>query len=184
VKPQVEHNLFKGIQMNQETGLQNDIIDRYGKCPVLLQNAVRRLTESDLDLSEGAGSWTIRQIIHHIVDGDDIWKLFIKRAIGQSNGTFDLSWYWQVPEQEYWSQAWGYADRAIAPSLALFRASRAHIVQILRLIPGSLDRHLTICKLDGSEERVSVQDVVEMQTRHVVGHIADIRKIYATHSSK
>ena len=170
--------------MDQKSQLHENVIDQYARCPNLLQNAVKGLAESDLDLSEGVGSWTIRQIIHHIVDGDDIWKLFIKRAVGQPNGTFDLSWYQQVPEQEYWSQAWGYADRAIAPSLALFRASRAHIVQILRLIPGSLDRQLTICKLDGSEKRVSVQDVVEMQTRHVVGHIADIQKIIAAHSSK
>lgn len=30
-----------------------------------------------LDAMPSGGGWTIRQIVHHIVDGDDIWKLCI-----------------------------------------------------------------------------------------------------------
>jgi hypothetical protein len=165
--------------MNNKTCWRNEIINRYAKGPELIQQAVRGLSEKDLDLFEDAGTWTIREYVHHITDGDDIWKPFIKRALGNPNGVFDLHWYTQVPEQEYWSQAWAYKKRTITPSLALFRANRAHIVQLLRLIPDSLEKRLVVCFSDRHEEMTSVQDIVEMQTHHVEGHIADIQRILA-----
>ena len=158
---------------------QIKMINDYGRCPRLLQKAIRGLADGDLDRSNRNQGWTIRQYIHHVVDGDDLWKSFIKQAIGNSKEPFELKWYWQAPNQEYWSSVWEYTNRPIAPSLALFRANRAHIVQILRQVPGSLGKKLTVCWPNEPEETVSVQDVVEMQIRHVEGHIADIQAILA-----
>lgn len=53
----------------------------------------------ELDLPPLVGGWTIRQIVHHIVDGDDLWKACIKAALGNERGEFSLGWYWSLPQQ-------------------------------------------------------------------------------------
>lgn len=169
--------------MEAQIDLENHIIDSYAGCAPLLQKAIQELTESELNLAENSSSWTIREYIHHMVDGDDIWKVFIKRALGNSQGAFLLDWYWQM-SQEDWARAWHYAERAIEPSLALFAASRAQVAQLLRSTSGSLDRHLVMGLPDGNEQLVSIREIVEMQTRHIEGHIADIQRILAVHHAR
>ena len=169
--------------MAERTPLEDEIIDRFAECPDRLEEVLQGLTESELDLAEVSGSWTIRQHVHHIADGDDLWRTCIKRALGNPNGVFQLDWYIQIP-QDGWAEAWHYAERDIQPSMELLRANRKHVVQLLRVIPGALDMPLTVGARDGSEEHARVRDVVEMQTRHVHEHIADIQKILAVHQNK
>ena len=169
--------------MEPHTDLENNIIDGYADCALLLQKAIQELTESELNLAESSDSWTIRGYIHHMVDGDDIWKVFIKRALGNSQGAFLLDWYWQMPQMD-WARAWHYTERPIEPSLALFTASRAHVAQLLRLTSGALDKHLVMGMPDGNEQLVSIREIVEMQTRHIEGHIADIQRILAVHHTR
>ena len=156
-----------------------DLVARYARGPALLEKAVSGLAESDYDLAESTGGWTIRQYVHHTADADELWKVFLKRALGNSGGKFDLWWYVQAPEQEYWAQAWMYASRSIAPSLALFRANRATITQLLRAVPGALDKCLNYCYKDGRVESVSVREIIEMQTFHAEEHVGNIRHILA-----
>jgi hypothetical protein len=159
---------------------KRDILADYIDGPNRLGDVIVGLSEAALDLPPSDGGWTIRQIVHHIADGDDIWKGFIKRAVGGLDGEFSLEWYWQIPQDE-WAEHWAYAQRAIAPSLALLRANRHHVVQLLEHIPGAWEKHLCIRWPNGEEQEISVGWVVEMQTRHVEGHIEDIRKIRETH---
>ena len=79
---------------------QIKIIDNYGCCPRLRQKTIRGLADRDLDLSNNGQGWTIRQYIHHIVDGDDLWKSFILQAVGDSKETFELNWSWRATNQK------------------------------------------------------------------------------------
>jgi hypothetical protein len=66
------------------------IIANYGNCPGQLAAALLGLSEADLDLRTSAEGWSIREIVHHIADGDDMWKIFIKQAIGNPGSEFFL----------------------------------------------------------------------------------------------
>ena len=78
-----------------------ELLEEYKKGPERLTEVIQEIPENSLDLSADKDSWTIRQIIHHIVDGDDIWNSFIKQALGEQGGEFlSLSWYWKVPQDE------------------------------------------------------------------------------------
>ena len=101
----------------------------YADGPAQLEAVLMGLTESDLDLARTSDSWTIRQIVHHLADGDDLWKTCIKAALGNSEGSFSLQWYWDKPQTE-WAENWKYANRSIEPSLALLRANRHNIVEL------------------------------------------------------
>jgi uncharacterized damage-inducible protein DinB len=166
--------------------MEEHLIDRavtmaqYAEGPGLLERAVAGLSDGELDIGERDDTWTIRQMVHHVVDGDDLWKGFVKQAIGNPGSRFELQWYWDMPQTE-WAASWAYASREVDPSLALFRASRAHIVQLLEQVPEVWERSLLVRWPRGKEQEVTVAWVVEMQAQHVIGHVDDIQRARQAH---
>ena len=159
------------------------ILARFADGPAQLEAALAGLSDAELDLAPADGGWSIRQIAHHVADGDDLWKACIKAALGNSSGEFTLQWYWGVP-QDTWAESWHYAGRAVEPSLALFRASRDHIVQLVERVPGAWERSIMLRRWDGQQERISVGDVIEMQAAHAMSHIRDILALRQAHRGK
>jgi len=166
--------------MDKQLTNREAIIAEYADGPTQLEAAIAGLSEEELDLAAGDGSWTIRQIVHHVVDGDDLWKVFIKRAIGNLGGKFDLQWYWEMPQKE-WAESWAYASRAVESSLALFRSNRGQLVQLLAHRPKVWEQSLLVRWSDEEEEEVKVAWVVKMQAQHVTGHVDDIRRTRLVH---
>ena len=167
--------------MNGQLSGHEEIIANYGNCPSQLETALLDLSEINLNLRTSAEGWSIREIVHHIVDGDDMWKMFIKQAIGNPDSEFFLNWYWQVAQDE-WAKSWNYKERSIEPSLAMFRANRSHIVQLLRYTPVAMEKRLRVRWPKIGEREVRVASVVEGQTQHTIEHIADIGTIRGAHS--
>jgi hypothetical protein len=167
--------------MNAQLSGHEEIITNYGNCPSQLEAALLGLSEINLDLRTSAEGWSIRDIVHHIADGDDLWKMFIKQAIGNPGSEFFLNWYWQVPQDE-WAKSWNYKERLIGPSLAMFRANRSHIVQLLRSTPGAMEKRLRVCWPKIGEREVRVASILEGQTQHAIEHIAEIDEIRGVHS--
>ena len=71
--------------------------------------------------------------------------------------------------------------RRIEPSLALLRANRQHIVELVKQTPDAWEKSIRVKWSEGEEERITIGDVLEMQASHVVGHINDIRMIRQAH---
>ncbi len=162
----------------------NDLLAAYARSPTALREALADVDDEALDLAPPDSGWTIRQIVHHVADGDDLWKTCIEAALserGEDGGAvgravFGLQWYWDKPQDE-WAEFWAYAEREIEPSLDLLEANRRRTVQLLRHVPEPLARCITVRWPSGREQEVTVAWVVEMQTRHVAGHIDDIQRI-------
>jgi hypothetical protein len=155
---------------------RNGTISRYREGPPLLERAVSGLRDADLDAVPSGGGWTIREIVHHVVDGDDIWKLCIKMAMGSEQSEFALGWYW-AQSQEIWGDRWAYGSRPIDVSLSLFKAARNHILQLLEGVPDAWSRSAVVRMRDGEVERVPVGFVIQMQADHVFHHVDRIRRI-------
>jgi uncharacterized damage-inducible protein DinB len=157
---------------------QIKIIDLFKQGPDILEKSIAGLSGKELDYAPFSGGWTIRQIIHHIVDGDDLWKIGIKIAFGDQQAEFSLKWYLALPQTE-WTKKWGYKNRSIDISLALFKANREHIIQLLETIPDAWTKSVKFLEPDSKIEIVPVGFVIQMQADHVVHHvkrIAEIRK--------
>jgi hypothetical protein len=167
--------------MNQQSDLQDQLLTRYAAGPGLVQSAIQDLSETQLDLSLSPENWSIRQLVHHIADGDYLWKEFLLRAAGETEREFSLAWYWCLPQDE-WVKRWSYAERDVNHSLALFKANRMHTLDLLRQTPDLWEKSLLIPNPRGEQERATVSEVVEMQSRHVEGHVEDIRQIRLAHT--
>ena len=162
--------------MPEQTSNPNATLALYAEGPATLEAVLNSLPEFDLDLAQTPDSWTIRQIVHHIVDGDDIWKTCIKAALGNTDGLFSLQWYWDKPQIE-WAENWKYSNRPIGPSLALFRANRHHIVELVQQTPNAWEKSVRINTPRNEETRITIGDVLEIQAPHVVEHVTEIQKI-------
>lgn len=163
---------------------QNATISQYANGPVQLDSVLNELTDSELDLALTTDTWTIRQIVHHIVDGDDMWKTCIKAALGNNDGFFSLQWYWDKSQTD-WATSWKYANRSIEPSLALFRANRQHLVELIQQTPNVWERSIRLKHPEIEEEqRITIGFVLEMQTSHLIEHIGEIQAIRQVHNRK
>lgn len=160
--------------MTSETD-ESAVLARYADGPKQLERAIDGLDESRLDSSRAEGKWTVRQIVHHIVDGDDVWKLCIKSALGNEDVEFTLGWY-GTQSQDVWAERWRYSERSVDVSLALFRANREHVVQLLQHVPDAWNRSISVMFPDGRTERWTVGGVLKMQADHVMHHIEQIRE--------
>lgn len=168
--------------MTTRTFDTDDLLEQYADGGILLRKAIAGLSEPALDTALDDQGWTIRQIVHHVVDGDDLWKTCIKAALG-SQEPFSLNWYWDI-SQEKWAQRWMYAQREVEPSLSLLLANREGILQLLRLVPDALDREVIVKWPDAGEQKGTIGDVIKMQVSHVIGHVDDINKIREAHGFK
>jgi hypothetical protein len=162
--------------VNENELQQDPILQSYTDCLNLLRASIEGLQGPELDYSRREGEWTIREIVHHVTDGDYLWKTCIQMALGESERPFHLKWYWKT-DQIRWSHLWKYASREIETSMALLAANRNHAVELLRKIPGSLSRTITIEWPHGDRQEVTMAWLLKMQTQHVELHAKEIRRI-------
>ena len=151
-------------------------VSRFREGPNLLEQAVISLRDAELDARPPGGGWSIREIVHHIADGDDIWKMCVKMAIGNEQAEFALGWYSSLA-QVTWGDRWAYRRRSIGTSLSLLKATREHVLQLLESVPEAWDRSVIVRTKQGEIERVPVGFVIEMQADHVIHHVERIRAI-------
>lgn len=161
---------------------KDDVIARYLAGPKLLEGALAGLTDAELDTAPAKGGWTIRQIVHHIADGDDLWKIGIKQALGNDQSEFSLEWY-RALSQDTWAEHWAYAQRPIALSLALLKATRDHVIQLIEFVPDGWHKSVGFREPNGNIEIVPVGFIIEMQADHIVHHIKQIEAILNEGSS-
>ncbi|MBI2766663.1 MAG: DinB family protein [Chloroflexi bacterium] len=113
---------------------RTQLIERYADGFRAVSDAVAKVGAANLDLAPADGSWTPRQIIHHLADSEMTSCLRLRRLIAEEN--VDIVGY---PE-EVWAKR-VYYDRPIEPSLAAIKAARESTVDILnRMTPGEWQR--------------------------------------------
>jgi len=162
----------------RELGTTEAILAAFAAGPGDLGRALAGLSEPDLDLARGPGKWTIRQIVHHVVDGDSMWGMCVRVAMGNPGAVFRLDWY----DQEAWVAALDHARRPLAPALALLSANREHLTQLLDHVPDAWVQHVLIPMPrypDGY--KMVVKDIILTQAAHIPWHIGQIRETRQIH---
>jgi hypothetical protein len=144
-----------------------------------LENDLGGLTYDQLDLSADReaypGTWTIREIIHHLADDGDVWSLRIKQAIATPGITVRMEGY---PGNERWAGALDFEDRDAAPALRLVIAHCAYLIELLIRFAGSWDRTIRVIDVEsGTERELSVLQMVQMLVEHMEEHMEQIENI-------
>ena len=152
------------------------LLKKYLQLPDRLEAAVAGLSEAELDL-RGEG-WSIRQYVHHTVEGELMWQLYLRAILGTNGIEFPIQWYFTISQDE-WAQRWASDKRAIEPTLALFRASTRSLAELLRCVEPEAWKHFGRVTWPGAKDatRLTVRDIVLINIGHMDQHEADIRAI-------
>lgn len=148
------------------------IVRQYGDAPKELASALSGLDQSQLDLRRASGAWSIRQIVHHLIDSHDVSRGLILAAVGGSGCEYGLGWY---DPMNRWAESLCYDRRDIQPGLTLLAASHSRLTELFRVVPGALQRHVWLRREPLSAPvRLTVADIMERQLKHTRHHIRQI----------
>jgi hypothetical protein len=165
--------------MSEHDLTRDELLAQFIAMPERLEAALADLSESDLDLARSPDAWTIREIVHHIVDADDVTKIIVKAALGNPGCLYELEWY---DPDNAWAETLDYAGRPIAPALALLRTNHSHIEELLQHLPDAWGRFVMLKRFEDSEEmRFTVGQLIYAQMGHVYHHIEHIRMTRQVH---
>jgi hypothetical protein len=156
------------------------LLKKYLHLPERLETAIAGLDEAGLD--QRCGGWSIREYVHHTVEGELLWQVNLRAILGTDGIEFPFQWYFGLSQDE-WARRWVSGKRAIEPTLALFRASTQSLVELLRCADPRAWKHSGWVTWPGAkkETRLTIRDIVLIHIRHMDQHTADIRAIRETH---
>ena len=155
-----------------------NLMETYKAGPEQLDAALEGLSGSQLDLSRAEGKWTIREIVHHIMDAEDLWETVIKAALGNTGCTFDIKWY--IPDNKC-AVPLGYANRPIHEAVELFNAVRRYIADMVKHLPNALERSVIINFDRIRGKTFTVDEMLNWQIQHLEIHLEQIRETREVH---
>ena len=120
-----------------DASTRRTLIDQYRAGYAAVVDALAGADDAALDRRPGPGTWSAREIVHHLADSEMTSAIRLRRLVAEDNPT--IVGY----DQETFAVRLHY-DRPIASSLEAFRWARVSTAEILdRLIGGRLgaDRH-------------------------------------------
>jgi hypothetical protein len=157
----------------------DSLLARYAAGPDGVDAALSGLAEADLDRAIDRGQWTIRQIVHHLADGEPVYNLLVKLAVAVPGSTVNLGEY---PGNDPWAEAMGWHERPVKPSLALLRACREDVAGLLRLRAGSWEHTVVFAMPEGQEDMVlPVHQMIRVLVDHLDEHLGEIAAIRQKH---
>jgi hypothetical protein len=143
-----------------------------------LKGALDGLTPEALNLARAPDKWSIRQIVHHIIHGDDVVGMRIKAAIGSPGSTWSNPWY----DHLRWVDSLRFGNRALEPGIAFLRANRFFVAHLLEQIPQSWERHVRVGHAGDAEGRpFSAGRGVTILACHIPWHVEQIRETRQVH---
>ena len=104
------------------------LIAAYDAGPDEVDRALTEIGRGAFDRRPADGSWSAREIVHHLADSEMRSAIRLRRLLAEDDPTI-LGY-----DEAGYAITFRYADRPMEPALAAFRAARSTTSQILRLL--------------------------------------------------
>jgi uncharacterized damage-inducible protein DinB len=138
--------------------------------PAQLRDAVRGLTDAQLDTPYRPGGWTLRQVVHHVPDSHLNAYIRFKLALTESEPTI------KPYDETQWAELADVKAVPIATSLTLLDAVHERWVAILRaMTPADFERTL-IHPETGRQRLDQVLALYAWHGPHHVAHVTSLRE--------
>ncbi len=141
------------------------VIDRYEAGGKKLARAVEGLTEQDLrwkPTDSSVGSWSIHQIVIHLLDSELAGGDRIRRLIAQDNPLL-VAW-----DENQYMQRLFYDDQPVSDAIAMIDLYRRNVTRILRKLPLEAFARTGIHTERG---KLSLEEQVRITAAHVEHHL-------------
>jgi hypothetical protein len=147
--------------------MNRTLIDEYAAGPKLLENAVQGLTKADLSATPIPGTWSIQQIVVHLVDSDLVASDRMKRVIAEDRPS--LIGY----DESKFAAALHYDAQPLEDAVELFALNRDFTARILRKLPDSAFGRVGVHNEKGE---VTLADLVADYVEHLEHHLSFLKK--------
>jgi hypothetical protein len=107
---------------------RSDLIKEYKDGSRQVADALKGISEQELDFHRASGKWSAREIVHHLADSETNSAIRLRKLIVEMNP------YIQGFDQDEFAKKLQYAKRPIEPALKAFEAARQTTSQILDLM--------------------------------------------------
>lgn len=145
-------------------------IDIVAATPARLREAVRGLSDEQIDTEYRPGGWTVRQVVHHVPDSHLNAYVRFKLALTENEPTI------KPYEENAWAQLADVKVVPIATSLTLLDAIHERWLAILRAMSAS-DFERTLNHPDNGRQRLDqVLALYAWHGPHHVAHVTTLRE--------
>jgi hypothetical protein len=143
---------------------RRQLVEKYKDGYRAVSDALRGISESELDARLAPGKWSAREIVHHLADSEMTSALRLRRLIAEDRPAI------QGYDQDEFSRRL-YYDRPIQASLDAFRAARQTTAEILeRMTDAEWAREGT----HSESGRYTVERWLEIYADHAHNHADQI----------
>lgn len=114
-----------------DTARRQALLTRYRDGYRAVAEAVAGLTDAELDQRPGDGSWSAREVVHHLADSEMTSAIRLRRLLAEENPV--IAGY----DEELFRRRLYYDSRPIAGSLAALKAARETTAEIVDRLTGA-----------------------------------------------
>lgn len=143
------------------------LIERYAHGPRSLEAAIAGIPPDEMRWRPGPTDWSIHENVFHLADTDLVTSVRVRFILVEPGAP--MPWF----NQGAWAAVMRYADRSLADALAMFRATRAATVPLLRDAPTAAWSQSDVHPIHGSR---TLEQVIEHYGNHVHYHLKTIAK--------
>lgn len=138
--------------------------------PLRLRQRVTTLNEEELELKYREGSWTVRQIVHHLADSHMNMWIRVKHTLTQDNPTI------QPYSQNAWADSVDYKTAPLENSLFIFEGVQNRFSNLIKHMSES-DFKRTYVHPEYNKQ-YTLGEVVQLYAWHGMHHVAQIEGIF------
>jgi uncharacterized damage-inducible protein DinB len=147
--------------------MNRTLIESYAAGGDRLAEAIKGLGKAELDAFPVPGTWSIRQIVLHVVDSDLVGSERMKRVIAEENPPLVAF------DESAWAKNLFYQELDAAAACELFRANRSITAGILRRLP---DEAFERSGNHSERGKVTLAEIVNTFTDHLDHHMKFIQQ--------
>ncbi len=138
--------------------------------PAALEEAVRGLTDQQLDTPYREGGWTVRQVVHHLADSH--MNAFVRTKLILTEDRPTLKQY----SQDRWAELPDVQRTPITSSLALLRGLHERWSVLWEQVPETAWSRAAIHPESGEMTLERILTIYSSHGEKHIGHIAGLKK--------
>ena len=143
------------------------LIAAYEAGPAEVDRALTEIGRGAFDRRPADGSWSAREVVHHLADSEMRSAIRLRRLIAEDEP--QILGY----DEAVYATTFHYAKRPMEPALAAFRAARSTTAQILHLLDDAAFGRRGSHAESGP---YGVEDWLRIYARHAHEHADQIRR--------
>ena len=156
----------KGLTVQERSELIQQIADT----PALVRKAVAGLSDEQLDTPYREGGWTVRQVVHHLVDSHTNAYIRYRWGLTEENPTI------KAYDQSVWAELTDAKTAPVGPSLSILDGLHERWTMLLRSLEEKDFARTLIHPENGPIDIEWLLQMYGWHGRHHTAHITELRK--------